>query len=85
MQLDEIRRKIDDVDERICQLLKERFDLAKEVGELKKVLSLNVENKNRENEVLKAVRMRLPDEYKDYAQKVFELLIEESKDLQNKL
>ena len=85
MKLDELRTKIDDVDERICALLKERFDLVKEVGEAKKELGANVENRDREKEVIERVRNAMPDELKDYAEDVFRLLIEESKDLQKKL
>ncbi|MBQ3755127.1 MAG: chorismate mutase [Clostridia bacterium] len=85
MKLDELRTKIDDVDERICALLKERFDLVKEVGEAKKELGANVENKDREREVIERVRNAMPDELKDYAEDVFRLLIEDSKDLQKKL
>ena len=85
MKLDELRTKIDDVDERICALLKERFDLVKEVGEAKKELGANVENRDREREVIERVRNAMPDELKDYAEDVFRLLIEESKDLQKKL
>lgn len=85
MKLDELRTKIDDVDERICALLKERFDLVKEVGEAKKELGANVENKDREREVIERVRNAMPDEFKDYAEDVFRLLIEDSKDLQKKL
>ena len=85
MKLDELRTKIDGVDERICALLKERFDLVKEVGAAKKELGANVENKDREREVIERVRSKMPDELKDYAEDVFRLLIEESKDLQKKL
>lgn len=85
MKLDELRTKIDDVDERICALLKERFDLVKEVGEAKKELGANVENMDREREVIERVRNAMPHELKDYAEDVFRLLIEDSKDLQKKL
>ena len=85
MQLDEIRQKINDVDERICALLVERFDLVKEVAKAKKECGAQVENKDREREVIERIRQEMPDELKDYAEEVFRLLIEESKDLQRKL
>lgn len=85
MELDELRKKIDDVDAEICALLARRFDLAKEIGKVKLQAGADVENKSRERVVLERVRANLPDEYKDYAEKVFLLLIEESKDLQRKL
>ena len=85
MQLNEIRQKIDGVDEKICALLKERFDLVKEVGEAKKNLGVNVENKDRENEVVEAVRNRLPEELKDYAEEIYRVIIKTSKDFQRTL
>ena len=80
MELNELREKIDGVDEKICALLKERFDLVKEVGETKKKLGVNVENKDREKEVVEAVRNRLPNELKDYAEEIYRVIIKTSKD-----
>ena len=82
MELNELREKIDGVDEKICALLKERFDLVKEVGEIKKKLGVNVENKDREKEVVEAVRNRLPNELKDYAEEIYRVIIKTSKDFQ---
>ena len=85
MELNELREKIDGVDEKICALLKERFDLVKEVGEAKKKLGVNVENKDREKEVVEAVRNRLPNELKDYAEEIYCVIIKTSKDFQRTL
>ena len=85
MELGELREKIDGVDEKICALLKERFDLVKEVGEAKKKLGVNVENKDREKEVVEAVRNRLPNELKDYAEEIYRVIIKTSKDFQRTL
>lgn len=85
MELNELREKIDGVDEKICALLKERFDLVKEVGEAKKKLGVNVENKDREKEVVEAVRNRLPNELKDYAEEIYRVIIKTSKDFQRTL
>ncbi len=85
MKLEDIRQQIDIVDDKICALLVERFDLSKMVAEAKKEQGAEIENKNREKEVIESVRAKMPDELKDYAEKVFLLLIEESKDYQRKL
>ena len=85
MKLEEIRQQIDVVDDNICKLLVERFDLSKAVAEAKKSLGFAIENKDREREVIESVRAKMPDAFKDYAEKVFLLLIEESKDYQKKL
>ena len=84
-KLEELRKRIDGVDEQICALLKERFDLVKEVGEAKKNLGVNVENKDREQEVIEAVRNRLPEELKDYAEEIYRTIIKVSKEYQKTL
>ena len=85
MQLEEIRRRIDDVDAKLCALLIERFDLSKEVALAKKESGIKIENKERENVVIEQIRSKMPDDLKDYAEQVFRLLIEQSKDLQSKI
>jgi len=84
-KLEELRLRINDVDEKIVLLLKERFDIAKEIGETKKNLGLDVENKGREEEVVKKVRDMLPYDLKDLAEEVYRTIIKTSKDYQKKL
>ena len=48
----ELRQQIDNLDEEIIQLLKKRMGISKEVGKLKEVLDIPVEDKNRENEII---------------------------------
>lgn len=84
-KLEELRLRINDVDEKIVLLLKERFDIAKEIGETKKNLGLDVENKGREEEVVKKVRDMLPDDLKDLAEEIYRTIIKTSKDYQKKL
>lgn len=82
MQLEEIRQRIDDVDERICALLAERFNLVKEVAQAKKESGAQVENKDREREVIERIRANMPDELKDYAEEIYRTIFETSKDYQ---
>ena len=84
-KLEELRLRINDVDEKIVLLLKERFDIAKEIGEIKKNLGLSVENKGREEEVVKKVRDMLPGDLKDLAEEIYRTIIKTSKDYQKKL
>ena len=84
-KLEELRLRINDVDEKIVLLLKERFDIAKEIGETKKDLGLDVENKGREEEVVKKVRDMLPGDLKDLAEEIYRTIIKTSKDYQKKL
>ena len=47
-----LRQRIDELDEEIIQLLKERMGISKEVGKLKEQLDIPVEDKNRENDII---------------------------------
>ena len=84
-KLEELRKRIDGVDEQICALIKERFDFVKEAGEAKKNLGVNVENKDREQEIVEAVRNRLPEELKDYAEEIYRTILKVSKEYQKTL
>ncbi len=55
MDLPEIRKKIDAVDEQIIRLLNERSDLVHEVGVIKKAQGLPLHVPEREEQVLRAV------------------------------
>ena len=46
-----IRRKIDIIDEKIVLLLKERMDLCKDIGNVKRELGISVKDRRREDEV----------------------------------
>ncbi len=56
MSLDELRNKIDDVDDRIVRLISKRIKIAEEIGEVKKKLGKQLEDLNREQVVLDNVR-----------------------------
>tara|TARA_B100000945_G_C20019412_1_gene429298 strand:- start:12 stop:272 length:261 start_codon:yes stop_codon:yes gene_type:complete len=47
-----LRKKIDSIDEEIIQLLKKRMQISKDVGDLKEVLHIPVEDKLREEEII---------------------------------
>ncbi|MBC8256684.1 MAG: chorismate mutase [Candidatus Marinimicrobia bacterium] len=48
----ELREQIDQLDEEIILLLKERMGVSKEVGKLKEKLDIPVEDKGREQEII---------------------------------
>jgi chorismate mutase-like protein len=54
--IDELRRDIDQLDERLIQLLNERASCALEIGKLKHELGLEVYQPDREAEVVKHVQ-----------------------------
>jgi chorismate mutase len=56
MGLDELRKKIDEVDGRIVRLIAERIKIAEDIGEEKKKLGKQIEDLNRERVVLDNVK-----------------------------
>lgn len=55
MNLNQLRKKIDEVDKRIIELLNERTDLALEVGKLKTEVGKEVYSPERENEIYQKI------------------------------
>ena len=47
-----LRMEIDNIDEKILELLERRMKVVHEVGDLKKNLDISVEDLNRENEII---------------------------------
>ncbi|HUT68089.1 MAG TPA: prephenate dehydratase [Dehalococcoidales bacterium] len=56
MSLEDLRKKIDEIDARIVELIAERQDISKEIGEGKNRTSKLIEDRERELTVLKHVR-----------------------------
>ena len=56
MTIDELRQRIDQLDERLVELLSERAHCALEIGKLKQALGLEVYQPDREAQVLHHVR-----------------------------
>ena len=56
MSLDDLRRRIDALDERIVELLNERASCALRIGEIKQHLGLEIYQPDREAQVLSHVR-----------------------------
>ena len=48
----QLRKEIDNLDEEIIRLLKKRMRFSKEVGKLKEILDIPVEDKMREKEII---------------------------------
>jgi chorismate mutase len=83
MTIEELRRRIDRLDEQLVELLNERAHCALEIGKLKKTLGLEVYQPDREAEVLHHVRShgqqtRSPLEG-DAIVRVFERIIDEAR------
>jgi chorismate mutase len=68
--MNRIRRDIDKIDEKIFKLLKNRLSKAKKIGELKKYMKVQVNDEEREKEILDKLDS---DDYKAYKEPMSEI------------
>jgi chorismate mutase/prephenate dehydratase len=83
MKLEEIRNKIDDVDNKIVELYSQRMELSKDVIEAKKLEGIATENTQREKSIINRVTSKVGDDIKLYTKQVFKVLFDTSKSYQN--
>jgi chorismate mutase len=82
-RLDELRRRIDDIDEQLVQLLSARAECALAIGHEKKLAGLEVYQPSREVEVLAHVQRVNPGPLDDGAiKRLFERIIDEARRLE---
>ena len=83
MTIDELRQRIDQLDERLVELLNERANCALEIGKLKGDLGLEVYQPDREADVLHHVRTHVAETGGplggDAVVRVFERIIDEAR------
>ncbi|MEJ2200634.1 MAG: chorismate mutase [Desulfuromonadaceae bacterium] len=83
MTIDEIRLKIDALDQELLRIFNERADLACKIGEIKKELGLQVYDPNREKRIFDAMQAANPGPLDNEAiVRMFEKVIEESRRLE---
>jgi len=82
--LDELRKKIEDIDKQIIELIKKRVDLAFLVAKEKKKSNMSILDISRENEIMSRVR-KLSADYGlliDYIEDIFLLIISMTRNVQ---
>jgi chorismate synthase len=82
--LSEFREAIDKIDEDILLAVHRRNEISKLIGEYKKKYKINIENKERENELLRELitKAEIWKINPEFVQKVWKLIMDESKNLQ---
>lgn len=80
----ELRKEIDRIDTQLLSLIKQRLEVAKEVGLYKKAHNLPIIDKAREKEVLEDKRKKALEANvnPELMQKIFRLLIAEARKVQ---
>ena len=85
MELEEIRREIDEIDSRILSLFCRRMDAVKHVAEYKMENRMNTRSSVREAEILEKVRQQAEAGYEEYAVAFFREIMRISRQMQQKL
>ncbi|MDE7106733.1 MAG: chorismate mutase, partial [Clostridiales bacterium] len=79
MELNELRNKIDDIDDQLASLYDRRMKLIKEVGKEKAKTNRYVQDLNRENAIIRRVTKAVDEDVRVYCKQVFETLFETSR------
>ena len=85
MNMDELRGRIDAVDDELLRCFAERMDIAGDIARYKAEHGLPVLDERREREKLFAVSEKAPEELQSYAVSLYALLFELSRSRQNRL
>ena len=83
--IEELRKKIDAIDDRIADLYLERQSVVKEIGEEKARNRSAVADPSREKKIIARVTKSADEEQKIYLKRVFETIMETSRAYQRKL
>lgn len=79
MELEDIRKNIDKIDDEIAKLYVDRMALVDEVAKYKSQHNIRTENTLREKDILLRVTENMPDDIKVYAKEVYTALFDTSK------
>ncbi|MBR3296884.1 MAG: chorismate mutase [Firmicutes bacterium] len=83
MDLQDYRKQINEIDDQMLELFEQRMKVAADIGLYKQMHGLQVLDAAREEQKLKDVSGKLPEDLKDYGQKLYKLLMELSREYQN--
>ncbi|MGM9661824.1 MAG: bifunctional chorismate mutase/prephenate dehydratase [Oscillospiraceae bacterium] len=85
MELQELRGKIDRIDDELVRLFAERMDVAEDIARCKKEKRLGVLDAGRERDKLREIMEKTPEELREYAFSLYSLLFELSRCRQNRI
>lgn len=85
MDLIELRKQIDKIDDRILELFSERMDISGRIAEVKAKSGIPVRDSERERQKLLDVSDKSDEELSSYAVMLFSLIMEQSRSYQERL
>ena len=84
IELNLLRKKIDEIDDKLLILLKERLEVSKKIGEIKKRNNMPIYDPVREQEIIEMSIKDFSDEEKIHAVRFLRTLMHISKEVQSK-
>lgn len=58
-EIEKLRRKVDAFDDRILDILVQRFSVVKEIGQIKSISTINIDHPDREKEIIERLADKL--------------------------
>ena len=84
IELELMRIKIDEIDDRLSALFKERLEVSKKIGLLKKKYKMEIFDPQREQEIIDGCTQNISEDEKVYVEKFLRNLMDISKEVQSK-
>lgn len=84
IELELMRKKIDEIDDKLLALFKERLEASKKIGLLKKKYNIKIFDPQREQEIIDNYTQNVSDDEKKYIEKFLTNLMDISKEVQTK-
>ena len=76
MDLEELRREIDRIDDKLAELFEKRIDISSKIAEFKKERNIPVHDPVRESEKIKKLSGKVQKRYESYIKSLYSLLFE---------
>ena len=84
IELELMRKKIDEIDDKLLALFKERLEVSKKIGLLKKKYKMEIFDPQREQEIIDGGTQNISEDEKVYVEKFLRNLMDISKEVQSK-
>jgi len=84
IELELMRKKIDEIDDKLLALFKERLEVSKKIGLLKKKHKMEIFDPQREQEIIDGCTQNISEDEKVYVEKFLRNLMAISKEVQSK-
>ena len=84
IELEKKKKKIDEIDDKLLALFKERLEVSKKIGLLKKKYKMEIFDPQREQEIIDGCTQNISEDEKVYVEKFLRNLMDISKEVQSK-